>query len=155
MNMKKTLIGLVLGLVLGNQAFAVGDAATITPNYDNSYTYDVPPQGSYNQQAQQGFISKNVKNARQQGYKGVDELTNEEKAHLQEQATNARQMAIQVEPYHEANPVINNKKDKMWIKNWAYILEDKGISQERTYFEASRLNKEDFEEWANGIYNAY
>lgn len=93
--------------------------------------------------------------AREQGYVSEED---KEKAiaakNLAEQMNSPRQQGIQVDVAYEGNPVLKDHKNKMYVKNWAYILQDVGVTQEKTYYEAGRLNKEDFEDWANGIYNA-
>ena len=50
--------------------------------------------------------------------------------------------------------LFNSKKDRNWLKNWAYILQDKGVPQSKTYYMAKKMDKEEFEEWANEIYNS-
>ena len=93
--------------------------------------------------------------ARQQGYISPEEQEKKiAKKNLKKQLNTPMQQGIQAHSAYEGSPISKNAKNKMLIKNWAYILQDVGVSKEKTYFEANRLNKEDFEEWANGIYNA-
>lgn len=165
--MKKIISLLTLSLGLGISATAYSQTDFID---DRGFTYNdeiKQPQvgdnvvgGSFSEQAKnktetiKGIASKKTGTAAEQGYSTPSLMTEEDVRHIQDQATNARQQAKQIQVIYEGSPILKDKKNKMLVKNWAYILEDLGVSQEKTYFEAQRLSKEDFEEWANGIYQA-
>lgn len=125
--------------------------------FNNSYS-------SQNQQIQArdyGFSANNrveaekekteaPKTAAEQGY---GEASNAEKSRQEASdyfyRNTARQKGIVVNVPTEDVGVAKNKNLQLWLINWKGRLTDKGISADKVDFEASRLNKEDFEKWAS------
>lgn len=151
-------------LIISNYSLAADDIYANDESYSNfiennekssEYQKNVGMMNSSVNNKQTDFLSKKTPNAAEQGYYEVlDPREIEDIQRTIEQANNDRQRGVKTQVFEEANPVIKDKNMKMWIKNWILILEDVGVSRKKTLFEAKRLNKEDFEDWANGIYRA-
>lgn len=90
------------------------------------------------------------KSAAEQGYNDVQDL---ERSRMEAQnyfyKNTARQKGYVVNVPTEDVGVAKDPKMKMWLFNWKGQLTDRGISAEKVEFEASRLNKADFERWAS------
>lgn len=106
-------------------------------------------------QNMQGIMMQKVPNAAEQGLKKdkISEAMLEEIRESQKEANNARQQGVQVSVATLSNPVAKNPKNKMLIKNWEMMLKDVGVSPEKTRFEASRLDKDEFVRWATNVYS--
>lgn len=108
-------------------------------------------------QNMQSMMTQKVPNAAEQGLnkETISEALLEEIRESQKEANNARQQGVQVQVASLKNPVAKSAKNKMLIKNWEMMLKDVGVSPEKTRFEASRLDKDEFIQWASGVYQSY
>lgn len=102
------------------------------------------------------ILNKKVPTAHEQGFSNVDQdkLDRIEQDRLNNDNARQRGEVMKVTSTSAKSTLFNSKKDKTWLKNWAYILQDKGIPQSKTYHMAKTMDKEEFEEWANDVYNS-
>lgn len=87
--------------------------------------------------AEQGYVSEEDQEAIQEGMDSYKYMNT------------ARQKGITIQVPTSDDGVAKDKKYKMWLFNWKGRLLDQGISSQKIDFEASRLNKDDFERWAS------
>lgn len=102
------------------------------------------------------ILNKKVPTAHEQGFSNVDQdkLDRIEQDRLNNDNARQKGEVVTVTSTSAKSTLFNSKKDRNWLKNWAYILQDKGVPQSKTYYMAKKMDKEEFEEWANEIYNS-
>lgn len=167
--MKKTIIslGIISSLLSMN---AIADTFTMQPapsyesnqNIISSSQIGQPQDRMAEQNRDYGFTANNrvetekektqedTKSAAEQGFYDQNNLNNANKdAQDYFYSNTARQKGIVVKVPSEDVGVAKDKTKQMWLINWKGRLVDRGISADKVNFEASRLNKEDFERWAS------
>lgn len=98
-------------------------------------------------------LAQEAKTAAEQGFN-----SNDEEAQLRKEVgdfkeySSARQRGVTVSAPGLAYPVAKQKENAEWLSNWEMVLSKVGVSQSRYKFEANRLSKEDFENWASRQY---
>lgn len=174
--MKKTTIMLALLSSVMTAGVANADSFTMQPapmsdqmpinitqgqiNSGNFYGQQQPAQDSKGNDygfsvgnrvaAEKEKAAEAPKTAAEQGYQSMEEMQRANNAAKDYFYKNtARQKGIVITVPTEDVGVAKDKKMNMWLLNWKGRLTDRGISAEKVDFEASRLNKEDFERWAS------
>ena len=151
-----TALALTVSSSLANKVVVLNNNQDLfeSQSRNQAQIYQQDMDGLENQKAVS--LNKKVPTAHEQGFSNVDQdkLDRIEQDRLNNDNARQRGEVVTVTSTSAKSTLFNSKKDRNWLKNWAYILQDKGVPQSKTYYMAKKMDKEEFEEWANEIYNS-
>lgn len=147
---------------LTNAAYASSDRND-NANYQSNTPYYVSPNGNGIAQMQQGQSAQQIATqqaqqqaatqvgtAEDQGYdpNAAQQLDSWSEGALRD-AQSARQKGQVQQVWAKTNGVYKKPEMRLWISSWSDRLLKAGVQPDKIYFEANRLNEQEFALWAS------